>query len=186
MKKGFTLAEVLITLGIIGVIAALTVPGLISDTATTQNVTKFKKAHTVLSQALATQMALTSTNPRTATTDADTLAQYFAANMNVSSIDDNVLSTLDGMTFTFTRASACAPARTIVNAVSTVMVGGATGCSVLVDVDGAAGLNAASTGTIADGDDMIKDRFTLRIYDTVVAAATDSLEQELLEGGKPH
>lgn len=30
MKKGFTLAEVLITLGIIGVIAALTIPGLIT------------------------------------------------------------------------------------------------------------------------------------------------------------
>ena len=33
MKKyGFTLAEVLITLGIIGVVAAMTIPTLISDT----------------------------------------------------------------------------------------------------------------------------------------------------------
>ena len=31
MKKGFTLAEVLITLGIIGVVAALTIPMLIAD-----------------------------------------------------------------------------------------------------------------------------------------------------------
>ena len=30
-KKGFTLAEVLITLGIIGVVAALTIPGLIAN-----------------------------------------------------------------------------------------------------------------------------------------------------------
>lgn len=30
MKKGFTLAEVLITLGIIGVVAAMTIPGLIT------------------------------------------------------------------------------------------------------------------------------------------------------------
>lgn len=30
MRKGFTLAEVLITLGIIGVVAAITIPGLIT------------------------------------------------------------------------------------------------------------------------------------------------------------
>lgn len=30
IKKGFTLSEVLITLGIIGVVAALTIPGLIT------------------------------------------------------------------------------------------------------------------------------------------------------------
>lgn len=31
MKKGFTLAEVLITLGIIGVVAAMTMPSLIQN-----------------------------------------------------------------------------------------------------------------------------------------------------------
>ena len=31
MKNGFTLAEVLITLGIIGVVAAMTIPTLISN-----------------------------------------------------------------------------------------------------------------------------------------------------------
>lgn len=31
IKKGFTLSEVLITLGIIGVVAALTIPGLITQ-----------------------------------------------------------------------------------------------------------------------------------------------------------
>lgn len=30
MKKGFTLAEVLITLGIIGVVAAVTIPALVT------------------------------------------------------------------------------------------------------------------------------------------------------------
>ena len=30
MKKAFTLAEILITLGIIGVVAAITIPGLIT------------------------------------------------------------------------------------------------------------------------------------------------------------
>ena len=36
MKKGFTLAEVLITLGIIGVVAALTAPALVQNTANAQ------------------------------------------------------------------------------------------------------------------------------------------------------
>lgn len=31
MKKGFTLAEILITLGIIGIVAALTIPTLVSN-----------------------------------------------------------------------------------------------------------------------------------------------------------
>ena len=31
MQKGFTLAEILITLGIVGIVAALTIPTLISN-----------------------------------------------------------------------------------------------------------------------------------------------------------
>lgn len=54
MKKffGFTLAEVLITLGIIGVVAALTIPTLISKYQKTQYVTQLKKAYTELNQGL--------------------------------------------------------------------------------------------------------------------------------------
>ena len=36
MKAGFTLAEVLITLGIIGIVAAMTLPALINKTAGAQ------------------------------------------------------------------------------------------------------------------------------------------------------
>ena len=39
---GFTLAEVLITLGIIGVVAAMTIPTLIANTVKTQYVTALK------------------------------------------------------------------------------------------------------------------------------------------------
>lgn len=38
MKKGFTLAEVLITLGIIGVVAAMTIPTLVSKSQQRQHV----------------------------------------------------------------------------------------------------------------------------------------------------
>ena len=48
---GFTLAEVLITLVIIGVIAAITVPTLINKTNNQEYVSKLKKAYSTLSQA---------------------------------------------------------------------------------------------------------------------------------------
>ena len=51
-KYGFTLAEVLITLGIIGVVAAMTMPTLINRTQNKQLETAFKKAYSVQSQAL--------------------------------------------------------------------------------------------------------------------------------------
>ena len=55
---GFTLAEVLITLGIIGVVAAMTMPTLINSTQGAQYKTGFKKALTVLSQAVVMNIAL--------------------------------------------------------------------------------------------------------------------------------
>lgn len=51
-KPGFTLAEVLITLGIIGVVAALTMPVLVGNYQKKQTVTKLKRAFSVLSQAV--------------------------------------------------------------------------------------------------------------------------------------
>ena len=49
---GFTLAEVLITLGIIGVVAAMTLPSVILNYQKNVTVTQLKKAYTTLSQAL--------------------------------------------------------------------------------------------------------------------------------------
>ena len=51
-KAGFTLAEVLITLGIIGAVAALTMPVLVGNYQKKQTVTKLKRAFSVLSQAI--------------------------------------------------------------------------------------------------------------------------------------
>lgn len=51
MKRGFTLAEVLITLGIIGVVAAMTIPNLIANTKSQQYRSKLKKTISTLSQA---------------------------------------------------------------------------------------------------------------------------------------
>lgn len=49
-KNGFTLAEVLITLAIIGVVASLTLPSLMTNTQEQQSVTAFKKAMNTLNE----------------------------------------------------------------------------------------------------------------------------------------
>lgn len=51
-KSGFTLAEVLITLGVIGVVAAITLPTLIQKHKNQVTVTKLKKAYSEISQAI--------------------------------------------------------------------------------------------------------------------------------------
>lgn len=51
MKKAFTLAEVLITLGIIGVVAALTMPSLIQSHRKQTTLSKLKKISSVIGQA---------------------------------------------------------------------------------------------------------------------------------------
>jgi prepilin-type N-terminal cleavage/methylation domain-containing protein len=50
--RGFTLAEVLITLGIIGVVAALTLPSLIANYQKKQTVVKLKRFYTTMNQAI--------------------------------------------------------------------------------------------------------------------------------------
>ena len=57
MKKGFTLAEVLITLGIIGVVAAMTIPTLITNYQKQDNVVRLKKAISVLNNGVKLMMA---------------------------------------------------------------------------------------------------------------------------------
>lgn len=51
-KFGFTLAEVLITLGIIGIVAAITIPGLITKYRRSVVETKLKKFYSTMNQAI--------------------------------------------------------------------------------------------------------------------------------------
>ncbi len=51
VKFGFTLAEVLITLGVIGVVAAMTIPTLMANHQKKQTVVKLQKAISVMNQA---------------------------------------------------------------------------------------------------------------------------------------
>lgn len=51
-KFGFTLAEVLITLGIIGIVAAMTIPNLMQKNQEKQTVAKLRAAQSILAQAI--------------------------------------------------------------------------------------------------------------------------------------
>lgn len=50
MKKGFTLAEILITLGIVGIVAAMTIPNLIAMANERATVAKLKETYSILQQ----------------------------------------------------------------------------------------------------------------------------------------
>ena len=83
-RFGFTLAEVLITLGIIGVVAAMTMPTLMNQTQGAQYKTAYKKALSALSQAVTLNVALDEWNFADATgTSPYTVPEMLTARMNV-------------------------------------------------------------------------------------------------------
>ena len=57
LRKGFTLAEVLITLGIIGVVAAMTLPSLVNKYQQQESISRVKKVYSTLNQALRLSVA---------------------------------------------------------------------------------------------------------------------------------
>ena len=57
IKKGFTLAEVLITLVIIGIIASMTIPSVINAQHDKEILARLKKSYSILSQTLMTSQA---------------------------------------------------------------------------------------------------------------------------------
>ena len=110
-RSGFTLAEVLITLVIIGVIAAMTIPTLMNNTNSQEYRTGIKKAISMLNQAITMQYALDGTQisdfKNSATAVRDTV---FAKRLNVISTANatnfyggghpsTIFYTADGMKF---------------------------------------------------------------------------------------
>lgn len=113
MKKGFTLAEVLITLGIIGIVAALTIPTLIANFSKNPVRNRAKKSLFYLSQALE-QMAVDGGTPGDLssffasadlkTIEGDKIVPYFnvAKNCAITTLGcfpDIMANNFDGTTF---------------------------------------------------------------------------------------
>ena len=118
-KKGFTLAEVLITLAIIGVVAAIAIPSVISNTQQQEFKTGLRKAVSVLNSAITMNMAIDGETPY----DNANLMGYLMRHMSVmktGALSDfywaggggeknyygnDVFYTTDGMRFEFYRGS---------------------------------------------------------------------------------
>ncbi|HIS83933.1 TPA: prepilin-type N-terminal cleavage/methylation domain-containing protein [Candidatus Scatenecus faecavium] len=79
MKKGFTLAEVLITLGIIGIIAAMTLPTVIKNNQRKEAEAKLKKAYSAVSQAFLAAQAKHGEAKDWAWDNADFVLSYYIA-----------------------------------------------------------------------------------------------------------
>lgn len=90
-RLGFTLAEVLITLGIIGVVAAMTMPTLMNQTNGAQYKTAYKKALSAMSQAVVLNVALDDYNM--ADTDNTVAGQNF---IDIFKNRMNVVKTAEG------------------------------------------------------------------------------------------
>lgn len=173
-KFGFTLAEVLITLGIIGVVAAMTIPTLMNQTGQAEFKTGFKKAISVLNQAITMNVALDGNDfsSLTAGTTAGsaTLYNMFNSRMNVVNTGTAVtamdagnpfnngsnyaLYFNDGMMITFpSTASAC----------TTVVTSGASSCRLVVDVNGVKRPNRITTTTTDIGDQFVMDFYNQQV-----------------------
>ena len=88
-RAGFTLAEVLITLGVIGIVAALTMPALIANYQKQQTITHLKKVYSIINNAIKLMELDDNLSERGAGTDcsartsADVLNQYVKPYFNV-------------------------------------------------------------------------------------------------------
>ena len=113
--KGFTLAEVLITLAIIGVVAAISIPSVISNSQQQEFKTGLRKAVSVLNSAITMNMALDGESPYDnanlfgyltrhmsvlkTTTDLNTLYYTISKHDNGGTWHNAAFYTTDGMRF---------------------------------------------------------------------------------------
>ncbi len=115
IKKGFTLAEVLITLAIIGIVAAISIPSVISNTEQQEFKTGLRKAVSVLNSAITMNIALDGESPyenndlmsylmrHMSVMDSTTSlrSRFFVHSIENISWDNGVFYTTDGMRFEF-------------------------------------------------------------------------------------
>jgi len=159
-KFGFTLAEVLITLGIIGVVAAMTIPTLMQKTNDAEIKASFKKIISVVNQGISMNYALDGvdfSNISSGGNPGDTQGTswygflYNRLNVVGSKADDL------GQAVFFSDGSSI-----IIPASGATKDGGCAkegDCYVVIDVNGEKGPNAFTTST-----DALKDRYTIYAY----------------------
>ena len=172
-RFGFTLAEVLITLGIIGVVAAMTIPTLMNQTGQVAFKTGMKKATSVFNQAITMSVALDNSDFSVLTggNAAGSIFNMFNSKMNVvkstTAVDaqlgtpfntaavNYILYFNDGMVMTFPTATAGCVTQ------------GQAGCRIVVVVNGVKKPNLLSTGTTVNPT-AVQDEFVLDFFNQQV------------------
>ena len=87
-SSAFTLAEVLITLGIIGIVAALTIPTLIQTYTNNVVETRLKKVYSVMNQAILRSEEDNGPKESWDFTEADFIEKYFSPYLNKVEVKD--------------------------------------------------------------------------------------------------
>ena len=168
--KGFTLAEVLITLVIIGVIAAMTIPTLINKTNNHEYISRLKKAYSTMAQAT-NRIIAEEGNPRAdiggwATSSEAIFNMYkkYLNNAKICGLDtgcfegayrrmDNKLEQYDSGRYTLVIADGTEISMRDAefdNSCSKNTIGSYNTCQIiLIDVNGAKGPNAVGRDTFA-------------------------------------
>lgn len=162
-KFGFTLAEVLITLGIIGVVAAMTIPTLMQRTNDAELKSGYKKMISVVSQAISMNYALdgvdfSEISGQGNTTDEKGLSWlgFLYNRLNVVGSGTIDANTPNGVFFSD---------GSWMEIPSTDMCDTADKCPVLIDVNGKKGPNKMTPAKDADADTAtIYDRYTVYAY----------------------
>ena len=172
LKKGFTLAEILIVLMVIGAIATMTIPSLMQSTSQQEYKAAFKKAISMLNQAVTLNYALDGEDGTDFT--GENFFDLMTKRLNVMSTGTNSdLYTADGMYF---KAMASGPDSTAANDCAVEGGGGKDNiCSIVqVDVNGMKGPNKPSDSTTK-----VYDIFTVAIYPQKALPATFTQSQIL-------
>lgn len=114
-KRGFTLAEILVALGIIGVIAAMTMPTFTASTANAKigpslatAVSNFEQANAAMLQANNVEKITEAVNGGMASSYPYKIEQYMKVSKKWDGSDTPVLMTKSGVTYTFDFLNAAA------------------------------------------------------------------------------
>lgn len=193
-KSGFTLAEVLITLGIIGVVAAMTIPSLINQTNNADIKAALKKGLSVTNQAILMNIAIEGndfaalSNAGTGTTGS--IANMITSRMNVASSTTGTINTLGSLgaaagtntnyTFFLNDGMAISIPNTMGTGGTTCTVTGNTGaCTMAIDVNGLKGPNKYTQLATPTSTSGIFDQYSFTFGNQSVFPATNQARNVL-------